>query len=287
MTSSSAAPDPRIGKVIADCLVKKRVGEGGFGVVYRAEDRKGGGTVALKLMSRDQASREDVVKKFLRGAIAAARLQHPNLVRILRVGKDEAAGVHYVVMEFLEGKTLARVLEDRGPLAPAEAVPLMLQAAGALGAAHERHVIHRDVKPENLMLIGPRLATVKITDIGLAKTMHGTAKTTKVMGTPHYMPPEQFQGKGMDGRTDIYALGVTLYHALSRSFPYDGANSMQIVYQILTSEPQPLPAVAPKVPARLWEIIRKMISREREDRHACFADVITDLKAWQGTSGGK
>jgi serine/threonine-protein kinase len=262
---------------VAGCTLDSVLGRGGMGAVYRARSAGDGAPVAVKVLDPRRGAAEDDVKKFVRGAVAAAQIQHPNVVAIHKVGRDEPTGLHYMVMELLEGRSLGDILTERGTLPPEEAVSIVLQAADALGAAHARRIIHRDVKPDNLMVLpGNR---VKITDIGLARVVQGAMKTTKVMGTPHYMPPEQFEGKGMDGRTDVYALGVTLYHALSGAFPYEGASSMQVVFAILSRPPRPLTDANPKAPPALWPVIARMIARRPEDRYPDMAAVRAALAA--------
>ena len=278
-----AAPDPFLRQRVGNCWIVAKLGEGGFGTVYRAIDETNRKPVALKIVKPDRAGNEDVVRKFLRGAIAAAQIDHTNVVGIYRIGRDERFKRHYIVMEHLRGRSLQAVLEERGPIPPAEAIPWVLQAAEGLHAAHQKNVIHRDVKPDNLMLAPD--GVVKVTDLGLARQIAKDMKTTKVMGTLHFMAPEQFEGKGMDRRTDIYALGVSLYYLLSGQFPYEGKTSMQIVFAILTTPPRPLPEVNPGIPPALWNIVQHMICRMQVERYASMAEVQTDLRAFLGPSG--
>ena len=273
-----AAPDPYIGQRVGNCWVVAKLGEGGFGTVYRAVDETNKRGVALKIVKPDRAGNEEVIHKFLRGAIAAAQIEHKNVVAIYRIGRDERFKRHYLVMEHLRGRSLQSILEERGAIPPAEAIGWILQAAEGLHAAHEKNIIHRDIKPDNLMLAPDGI--VKVTDLGLARQMAKNMKTTKVMGTPHFMAPEQFEGKGMDRRTDIYALGVTLYYLLAGQFPYEGKTSMQIVFAILTSPPRPLTEVKPGTPPALWEIIAPMICRVQSERYGTMAQVMTALRGY-------
>ncbi|MCU0726196.1 MAG: serine/threonine protein kinase, partial [Planctomycetes bacterium] len=258
-TLGKVAKDPLIGQSIADWEVVQKVGEGGFGMVYKAIDKNLQRPVAIKVMLQSLSSNLEFVQKFYREAITAAALNHPNIVGIHRVGRDEQRNLNFLVMEFLEGRTLADCLEERGPFSLDEAVPIILQCADALAAAHDKNIVHRDIKPENIMM--DSRGVVKITDFGLAKTLSSDQKSTKVMGTPHFMSPEQFEGKSVDGRTDIYSLGVTFYFLLTKAKPYKGENTVQIIYSILTQEPQPVTELAPEVPEEIWRIIRKMIAR--------------------------
>ncbi len=271
--------DPLIGQSIADWEVVEKVGEGGFGAVYKAIDKNLQRPVAIKVMLQSLSSNLEFVQKFYREAITAAALNHPNIVGIHRVGRDEQRNLNFLVMEFLEGRTLAGILEDRGPFNLEEAVPVVLQCADALAVAHDKNIVHRDIKPENIMMDSQ--GVVKITDFGLAKTLSSDQKSTKVMGTPHFMSPEQFEGKSVDGRSDIYSLGVTFYFLLTKAKPYKGENTVQIIYSILTQEPQPVTELAPDIPEEVWRIIRKMIAKDLGERYANFRDVRKDLLAFQ------
>jgi len=280
---AAAAEDPFLGARVGQCWIVAKLGEGGFGTVYRAIDETRQHPVAIKLVKPERAQNEEVVRKFLRGAIAAAQVEHKNVVRIHRIGRDENFKLHYIVMEHLRGKSLQVLLDERGPLPWAEVLPWMMQVADGLHAAHEKSIIHRDVKPDNLMLAQD--GTVKVTDLGLARMVSKEAATTRVMGTPHFMAPEQFEGKGMDRRTDIFGFGICLYYLLSHQFPYEGKNSMQIVFAILTTQPKPLPGIAPAVPDALWQIVRKMISRYPNERQATMLEVKKELIAFAASAG--
>jgi tetratricopeptide (TPR) repeat protein/transposase-like protein len=277
-----AAADPLVGAVISDCKIIEKLGEGGFGAVYKAMDQNLARPVALKVMLQSLTSSQEFVQKFIREAITAAQLNHPNIVAIHKVGRDEKRGIHYLIMELLEGKTLEHIIQDKGVLKPEEAVPLMLQASEALAAAHDKKIVHRDIKPENIMV--DKRGVVKIMDFGLAKVVQPDMKSTKVMGTPHYMSPEQFEGKQVDGRTDIYSLGVTFYYILSKARPYEGTNTVQIIYAILTSDPKSLIEVAPSTPPEIWTIIQKMIAKKPDERYLDFRDVRKDILAYQEKS---
>ena len=277
-----AAVDPLIGAVISECKIMEKLGEGGFGAVYKAFDQNLQRPVALKVMLQSLTSNQEFVQKFIREAITAAQLNHPNIVAIHKVGRDEKRGIHYLIMELLDGKTLENVVHDRGVLKPEEAVPFMLQASEALAAAHDKKIVHRDIKPENIMV--DKRGVVKIMDFGLAKVVQPDMKSTKVMGTPHYMSPEQFEGKQVDGRTDIYSLGVTFYYILSRARPYEGTNTVQIIYSILTSDPRSLLDANPTAPSELWTVIQKMIAKKPEERYLDFRAVRKDLLAYQEKS---
>ncbi len=276
--------DYLVGEVIAECKVLAKVGEGGFGSVYKAFDQNLQRTVAVKVMLESLSSNIDFVQKFIREAVTAAQLNHPNIVAIHKVGRHERRGLHFLIMEFVDGETLADIVDNQGVMALSELLPIALQACDALATAHEANIVHRDIKPENLMIDGQRV--VKITDFGLAKSLSSDHKTTKVMGTPHYMSPEQFEGKPVDGRSDIYSLGVTLYYLLSKERPYEGENTVQIIYSILTQEPKALVDVNADVPQALWAVIQRMIAKKAEDRYQTLRETIEDLRKLQQRSGG-
>jgi serine/threonine-protein kinase len=281
---AARAPDPFVGERVGNCWIVAKLGEGGFGAVYRAIDETENRPVAVKLVKPERAAHEEAVKKFLRGAIAAAQVDHPNVVAIHRIGRDERFRLHYIVMEHLRGRTLQTVLEKRGPLPFREVLPWMLQAASGLHAAHEKSVIHRDVKPDNLML-APE-GTIKVTDLGLARMVNREMKTTRVMGTPHFMAPEQFEGKGMDRRTDVYGFGISLYYLLCHQFPYEGKTSMQIVFAMLTNPPKPLPEQNAGIPGDLWEVIRRMIARTQAERFGTMVEAANALREILAKHGG-
>ena len=279
-TGQAPQEDYLVGEVISDCKIIKKVGEGGFGSVYKANDQNLQRTVAFKVMLPSLTTNVEFVQKFLREAVTAAQLNHPNIVAIHKVGKDERRGMHYLIMEFVEGDTLADIVKEKGVFNWQDAIPIFAQACDALAAAHERNIVHRDIKPENLMV--DKLGNVKITDFGLAKSLSSDHKTTKVMGTPHYMSPEQFEGKNVDGRSDIYSLGVTFYYLLSKSRPYEGQNTVQIIYSILTQQPKALTEANKDVPAPMWAVIEKMIEKRPEDRYQSLREAIVDLRKLQG-----
>ncbi|MHC4860104.1 MAG: protein kinase domain-containing protein, partial [Planctomycetota bacterium] len=271
--------DPLIGRIVAECEVLEKVGEGGFGAVYRAIDTNLDRYVALKVMLQSLTANLEFVQKFIREAVTAAQLNHPNIVAIHKVGRDEELNVHFLIMEYLEGRTLSDVIEEQGALPLDDSVEIVLQCSDALAVAQDKNIIHRDIKPENIMV--DESGVVKITDFGLAKTLTTDMKSTKVVGTPHYMSPEQFEGKSVDGRTDIYSLGVTFYHMISKELPYEGTNSVQIIYSILTQEPRDVRDFAEDTPEEVWRIIRKMIAKSLDDRYESFREVHRDLVAFK------
>jgi predicted Ser/Thr protein kinase len=204
--------------------VRRELGRGGMGVVYLAQDERLDRLVALKVLPPALAAGADTRERFLREARTAARLAHPNVVPVHRA--DEAGGTAFFAMSFVDGESLGDRVRDRGPLPPAEAVPILRDVAWALAYAHARGVVHRDVKPENILLERPTRRTL-VTDFGIAHhTMtEESARLTQdghVLGTVHYMSPEQVTGQALDGRSDLYALGVVAYQALGGRLPFEG-----------------------------------------------------------------
>ena len=276
---TDVAEDYLVGQVVSECRIVAKVGEGGFGTVYKAIDQTLQRPVAVKVMLQSLSSNIEFVQKFMREAVTAAQLNHPNMVAIHKVGRDERRGLHFLVMEFVEGETLSQLVERDGVLKADRLIPIGIQCCEALATAHEAQIVHRDIKPDNIMI--DAAGVVKITDFGLAKSLASDSNTTKVMGTPHYMSPEQFEGKQVDGRSDVYSLGVTFYYLLSKARPYEGENTVQIIYSILTQEPKALPDLVGDVPPALWSIIQRMIAKKAEDRYESLRETITDLRGLQ------
>jgi len=169
LSGTEKAPDYLVDEVVSDCKILEKVGEGGFGTVYKAHDQNLQRTVAFKVMLQSLTTNAEFVQKFIREAVTAAQLNHPNIVAIHKVGRDERRGLHYLIMEFVEGRTLADIVKEKGVLKIEEALPIMIQACDALATAHEHNIVHRDIKPENLML--DKAGVLKITDFGLAKSL--------------------------------------------------------------------------------------------------------------------
>src|SRR3979490_317072 len=211
-----------------------------MGVVYRAHDPVIGRDVAVKTMHLSEAgtgmSREDLIGRFQTEARAAGALTHPNIVVVYDAGEEE--GIFYITMELVEGRSLQTMIDAHQLFPLPRVMNLMEQGCSALDFAHQRNVVHRDIKPANLMLTADD--TVKITDFGTAKILQfGTAQTSHVMGTPSYMSPEQVKGKPVDGRSDIFSLGVILYELMTGEKPFPGQNITTVIYKIINEEPIP------------------------------------------------
>ena len=280
----AAVPADLTGHTIASYTIVRRIGGGGVGEVYLAQDAKLDRPVALKLLSRDLALNADRLRRFHAEARAASSLNHPHILVIHDFG--ELDGRPFIVSEYVEGDTLRQRLAS-GALPVAEAVAIALQVAAALAAAHARGLIHRDIKPENVMLRPDGYA--KVLDFGLAKLAApdhpdadgADARTIPglVMGTPRYMSPEQARGKELDARSDIWSLGVLLYEMVAGRPPFAGATHADTIGAIVGVEPLPLGLQAPAAPPQLERIVAAALKKNRLDRPASLTEVIADLTA--------
>src|ERR1700731_5345181 len=232
------------------------LGRGAMGVVYKAMDPVIGRTVAVKTIKLSEEgtglSRPELLSRFQTEARAAGLLTHPNIVVVFDAGEEE--GIFYITMELVEGRSLQSMLDAQQVFPLSRIVKLMEQVCSALDFAHQRNVVHRDIKPANLMLTGDD--TVKITDFGTAKILQfGTAQTSHVMGTPSYMSPEQVKGKPVDGRSDIFSLGVILYELMTGEKPFPGPNITTVIYKIINEEPIPPRSLASTIHPGLSAVI--------------------------------
>jgi serine/threonine-protein kinase len=281
------------GLVFGQYVVLDKLGEGGMGVVLKAQHRRMKRLVAIKVLSAAAMKQTGAVGRFHREVEAAAKLSHPNIVTAYDA--DEHQGMHYLAMEYVEGEDLASVVKERGPLGVREAVEYILQAARGLQYAHEQGIVHRDIKPGNLLL--DKKGTVKILDMGLALIAGAEAAlggperltaTGQVMGTCDYMSPEQALDSHLaDHRTDIYALGCTLYRLLTGHPPYRGETLMQI---LLAHRENPIPSLCearPDVPAELNTCFQRMVAKEPGDRQQSMAEVVTELETVLAVLSGR
>ncbi|HWN71444.1 MAG TPA: serine/threonine-protein kinase, partial [Haliangium sp.] len=247
-----ATADPLIGATIGNYKIKSKLGEGGMGSVYMAEHPLIGKRVALKVLHAEFSSKEDVVKRFFQEAKAVNDIQHPNIVDIVDYGvitSPHGQSTVYFIMEFLDGPSLADVIRNEAPLAPERALSIGVQIADALGACHQAGVVHRDLKPDNILLIprGRERDFVKVLDFGIAKLtgdqkVSVRTRTGLLMGTPAYMSPEQCEGSAtVDHRTDVYALGAVVHETLTGEIPYERRREVDKMMAHL-SEPPPRPS---------------------------------------------
>ncbi len=283
----SAAPAPRAPsdplqqvRSVGDYRILRPLGEGGMGTVYLGYDEKLKRQVAVKVLADHLASNQSFIDRFYREAKSGSLLNHPNIVRGLGVGQDRATGLHYLVLEYVDGPNARTLLDRHTRLTVGDAVHVALDIARALEHAHSRSVVHRDIKPDNILVT--RSGVAKLADMGLAKRTDEASHLTAArqgFGTPHYMPYEQaINAKYADGRSDVYALGATLYHLVTGEVPFSGANHLEVVEKKNLGVFLPASAVNPAVSPVLDEIIDKMLARDPRDRYQTASELIIDLE---------
>ncbi len=259
------------------------LGQGAMGIVYRAKDPLIDRVVAIKTISLGlaQDGKDEYEQRFYQEAKAAGRLSHPNIVTIYDVGKS--GDVAYIAMEFLHGRELRDIMNSEGLLAVDQVLDIVAQVASGLAYAHEHDIVHRDVKPSNIMVI--RDGHIKITDFGIARMASAGVhtQTGMVLGSPKYMSPEQVMGKTIDQRSDIFSLGVMLYEMLTGIAPFNGENVNAIMYQTLNAVPPPPNSVNAKVPEMMNFIVAKALAKGLDDRYFDARDFATDLRACRDT----
>ena len=253
----------------------KSIGEGGMANVYLAYDTILDRNVAVKVLRGDLSNDEKFVRRFQREALAASSLTHPNIVEVYDVGEDN--GEYYIVMEYIEGKHLKNLLKKRGKLTLSEAVDIMLQITDGMAAAHDSYIIHRDIKPQNIMILENGL--VKITDFGIAMAMNATqlTQTNSVMGSVHYLPPEQASGQGSTLQSDIYSMGIVMFELLTGELPFKGDNAVEIALKHLK---EPIPDIReklPNVPNSIYNIIKRATAKNPKNRYHDAREMHEDL----------
>jgi serine/threonine protein kinase/Flp pilus assembly protein TadD len=279
------------GTTISHYRVSSRLGAGGMGEVYLAQDTRLGRQVALKILPEEFAQDKNRLRRFKQEACAASALNHPNIITIHEIGEEDST--HYIATEFIEGSTLRKRLKD-GRLKVYEVLDVAVQVASALAAAHAAGIVHRDVKPENIMARAD--GYVKVLDFGLAKLteqhtqragINSDAPTTPlvntdmgvIMGTAYYMSPEQARGLEMDARTDVFSLGIVVYEMVAGCAPFTGQTKSDVIAAILEREPPPVRTHAPEVPTELQRIITKALMKDREERYQTIKDMALDLRS--------
>ncbi len=255
--------------------VGKKLGEGGMSYVYLAREASSGETVAIKVLSPKLSGDQSSVERLRREAGLAMRLDHPNVCRILRLGETED-GLIYLVMPYLAGELLSDREVKQGPLPLDIGIPLLIQMCHGLQHAHELHIIHRDLKPENVMLVpdpkGPGSLRAVVMDFGLAKERRQEPEVAKltatgiVLGTPEFMSPEQIRGRPLDGRSDVYALGILGFELFTGQLPFQGKNAQEMMIARLRGKPKSLREVRPEMPARLDGVLTKAMALDPAER---------------------
>ena len=252
------------------------VGSGGMSTVYRAFDTVLERPVAIKLMHADIAGRQDQIERFRREARAVAQLSHPHIVTVIDAGEDE--GTPYIVFEYVEGETLKERIRGAGRLPITEAVAYAIEIARALGAAHERAIVHRDVKPQNVLIDDE--GSAKVTDFGIARTLteEGLTADGRVLGTTDYVSPEQALGRPVTGQSDIYSLGIVLYEMLTGHVPFAGDNQVAVAMRHVREEIPDVQTRRPDVSAALAAVIDRATAKELDRRYLDIASLVADLE---------
>ena len=254
----------------------KTIGEGGMANVYLAYDTILDRNVAVKVLRGDLATDEKFVRRFQREALSASSLSHPNIVEVYDVGEDN--GSYFIVMEYIEGKHLKQLLKKRGNLTLTEVVDIMLQITDGMSAAHDSYIIHRDIKPQNIMILENGL--IKITDFGIAMALNSTqlTQTNSVMGSVHYLPPEQASGKGATIQSDVYSMGILMYELLTGQLPFRGDNAVEIALKHIK---EPFPSIRetlPNIPQSIENIIMRATAKNVKNRYVDAKEMNDDLK---------
>jgi serine/threonine-protein kinase len=268
--------------------VEKELGKGAMGVVYLGRDPKINRVVAIKTMALSQEFEEDELKdvkeRFFREAETAGRLNHPNIVTIFDAGEEH--DLAYIAMEFLKGKDLVPYTKPGNLMPIAKVMDIVARVADALSYAHQNSVVHRDIKPANIMY-EPESDAVKVTDFGIARiTDSSKTKTGMVLGTPSYMSPEQLAGKKIDGRSDLFSLGVMLFQMVSGKLPFEGDSMAQLMFKIANESHPHIREFNPQVPECLAAIIDKALTKDNAQRYQTGAEMAADLRACMGLSSG-
>jgi serine/threonine protein kinase len=290
---AEAPPALVAGQLVGHYKIIKPLGKGGMGEVYLAGDTKLDRKVALKLLPKEFTNHKDLLRRFIQEARAASSLNHPNIITIHEIGQTD--GTHYIATEFIDGLTLKQHMR-LGRLEFAEVLDVSIQVASALEAAHAAGLVHRDIKPDNIMLRPDGI--VKVLDFGLAKLTQKSEQSSvteansqidtmlrartrpgTIMGTIDYMSPEQARGKVLDRRTDVFSFGVVLYEMAAGRIPFSGATSADALVSILDKEPAPLTEYAPELPAEFERIVSKALRKDREERYQTIKDLLIDLKS--------
>jgi serine/threonine protein kinase len=274
-------------KVLGHCRLIRKLGEGGMGVVWLARHETLDKDVAVKVLPDGLGEGEEAVQRFLREAKSAARLDHPNVVQVLDAGATD--GVHFIVMQFVDGTDLQKIIAKKGKLSVGDALSVAKKIAQALGAAHKLGLIHRDIKPANILIT--KQGRVQVADFGLARDIKSDGTLTnadEVIGTPQYLSPEQARGEKLDGRSDLYSLGGTLYCMLSGRPPFSGRTpiSIAVKHASQTEKPQPLRELLPDLSPEVEALVEKLMAKNVEDRCQSAEEAVAAidrLKSPQGT----
>lgn len=265
----------KLGMLIGDRYeVLEKIGTGGMSDVYKAKDQKLNRFVAVKVLKQEFSENRNFVSKFRVEAQAAAGLMHPNIVNVYDVGEED--GIHYIVMELVEGITLKKYIEKKVRLTTKEAISIAIQVAMGIEAAHNNHIIHRDIKPQNIII--SKEGKVKVTDFGIAKAASSNTITSNVMGSVHYTSPEQARGGFSDEKSDIYSMGITMFEMLTGRVPYNGDTTVSIAIKHIQDPMPSLRDFVPEIPVSVENIVMKCTQKSPDRRYQSMGDMIKDLK---------
>ena len=256
--------------------IVRTIGEGGMANVYLARDLILNRDVAVKILRGDLADDEKFVRRFQREAINASSLSHPNIVEMYDVGEDD--GKYYIVMEYVEGKTLKSLIKKRGALTLPEVIDIMLQLTSAIACAHDSNIIHRDIKPQNVLIKEDGI--VKITDFGIAMALNSNelTQTNTVMGSVHYLPPEQANGRGATVKSDIYSLGIVMYELLTGEIPFKGDNAVEIAIKQMKNQIPSVCSINDQIPQSVENIILKACAKNPKNRYNNVLEMYKDIE---------
>ena len=254
----------------------KSIGEGGMANVYLAYDTILEREVAVKILRGDLSDDEKFIRRFQREANSASSLRHPNVVEMYDVGEDD--GKYFIVMEYVDGKTLKGLIKKRGPLNLSESIDIMLQLTSGIACAHQSYIIHRDIKPQNVMILED--GRVKITDFGIAMALNNNelTQTNSVMGSVHYLPPEQASGNSSTTKSDIYSLGILMFELLTGKVPFKGENAVEIAIKHMKDQIPSVCKINPSIPQSVENIILKACAKNPKNRYETVAEMYEDLK---------
>ena len=258
----------------------KLIGVGGMAKVYKATDRLLQRQVAIKILKDQYAEDDEFVKKFSNEALSAARLSHVNIVSVYDIGEDLVSGkkIHYIVMEYVDGETLKDLIDSKDLISNHDIIDYSVQIAQALSSAHQSNIVHRDIKPQNILM--DKFGLLKVTDFGIARvsTNATITYTSSILGTVHYISPEQAKGKFVDEKSDLYSLGVVMYEMATGRVPFDADNSVGIAVMHIQDEPEEPKTINPNISDRLNAIIMKLLNKNPQDRFSNAKELIKALE---------
>ncbi|MEK7465928.1 MAG: serine/threonine-protein kinase [Planctomycetota bacterium] len=273
ITATGAVQDSIIGKMFSGVQVTQRVGRGGMATVYKGIHIALNKPMAVKILSVSVKD-PDMIQRFVKEARSVAKLEHANIVQVYNVGQK--FGYTFILMQFIEGHTIAEILDHKKKIPPGQAIKIVREIAKGLGYAHRMGLVHRDVKPDNVFVTVD--GEVKVGDFGLAIETRSVRKTDTITGTPYYMPPEQWRGDPQDGRSDIYSLGVTFYYFVTGRRPFEGEGPIILMEQHMHERPRTPASHNPDIPQGVSAVIMKMIAKKPADRYQSAEELLADLE---------